>query len=73
MQESHQQQLQALAAAHQQALAAAAAESSAALSRHLSIIDRLMEEKGQLAAKLDEAHMAAAVRSIKLSGWRRAA
>lgn len=62
VQVTHQQQLQQLAATHQQQLAAASSEASAALSRHLSLIDRLMEEKGQLANKLDDAQKAAVVR-----------
>jgi hypothetical protein len=61
MRGSHQHQLQQLAAKHQQQLAAVAAESSATLARHMGLIDRLMEEKGQLASKLEDAHRAAAV------------
>jgi len=62
MREGHQQQLQQLERSHQQQLSAAASEASATLSRHLGLIDRLMEEKTQLAAKLEDAHQAAAVR-----------
>lgn len=61
VQAAHQQQLQQLAATHQQQLAAASSESSAALSRHLSLIDRLMEEKSQLANKLEDAQRTAVV------------
>lgn len=61
LRESHQQQLQQQAAAHQQQLAAVAAESSASLSRHMGLIDKLMDEKGVLASRLDDAQKAAVV------------
>jgi hypothetical protein len=61
MRDGHQQKLQQLTQAHQQQLSAAAAESSAALSRHMGLMDRLMEEKSQLASKLEDAQKAAAV------------
>lgn len=61
MRESHQQQLQQQAAAHQQQLAAVAAESSASFSRHMGLIDKLMDEKGMLASRLDDAQKAAVV------------
>lgn len=61
MREAHQKQLQQLAHSHQQQLSGAASEASATLSRHLGLIDRLMEEKTRLAAKLEDAHQAAAV------------
>jgi hypothetical protein len=61
MHDAHQQQLQQLAQTHQQQLSAAATESSTALSRHMGLMDRLMEEKSQLANKLEDAQKAAAV------------
>jgi hypothetical protein len=61
MRDAHQQQLQQLAQTHQQQLSVAAAESSAALSRHMGLMDRLMEEKSQLAHKLADAQKAVAV------------
>lgn len=63
MRDAHQQQLQQLAQTHQQQLSASAAESSAALSRQMGLMDRLMEEKSQLANKLEDAQRAAAVSS----------
>lgn len=62
LQAAHQQQLQQLAGTHQQQLAAASSESSAALSRHMGLIDRLMEEKSQLANKLEDTQRASVVR-----------
>lgn len=59
--EAHQQQLQQVAATAQQQLSAEAANSSANLSRHLSLIDKLMEEKTQLARKLEDMQQAAVV------------
>lgn len=67
MRDTHQQQLQQLASAHQQQMSTAAAESSAALSRHMGLMDRLMEEKSQLANKLEEAQEAAVVRIVPLA------
>lgn len=59
--EVHQQQLQQAAATAQRQLSAAATDSSANLSRHLSFIDKLMEEKTQLAHKLEDMQQAAVV------------
>lgn len=65
LQTAHQQQLQQLARAHQQQLSTAASDSSAALSRHMGLIDRLMEEKTQLANKLEDVQRAAVVSGIR--------
>jgi predicted phage tail protein len=64
LQTAHHQQLQQLARAHQQQLSTAASESSAALSRHMGLIDRLMEEKAQLANKVEDAQRAAVVSGV---------
>jgi hypothetical protein len=67
LRESHQQQLQQQAAALQQQLAVVATESSASLSRHMGLIDKLMDEKGMLASRLDNAQKAAVVRHSLLT------
>lgn len=61
MREACQQQLQHAAGQHQQRLAAAASESAAALSRHMDLIDRLMQERQGLRGSLEEAQQATKV------------